>query len=172
MKFSEAYKLMEKGEKITLPDSKVYWKLVDDRVEAYDIFSNEFDHIVTTYHIICGGALEDDRWVVIHNNKESKGFGFGIALDKLKKGLKVSRKGWNGKNMYVYYEQPRYKVNVSRINNDIYNPESDYETYEGYFVLRYADRSFAVWTPSIMDLLAEDWYEVVCIDINNSSTAK
>ena len=79
MKFSEAYKLMEKGKKITLPDSKVYWKLVDDRVEAYDIFSNEFDHIVTTYHIICGGALEDDRWVVIHNNKESKGFGFEIA---------------------------------------------------------------------------------------------
>lgn len=38
--------------KITLPDSKVYWKLVDDCIKAYKIDSNEFDHNVTTSYII------------------------------------------------------------------------------------------------------------------------
>lgn len=116
-------------------------------------------------------CFKNDAWVVIYDNEEPKEFGFGMALEKLKKGLKVSRKGWNGKNMYVYYEQSRLVFGGSKLNNDIYNLESDYETYDGYFVIRYAETSFAVWTPSVMDLLAEDWYEVVCQDINNS-TAK
>lgn len=34
---------------------------------------------------------------------KTDGLNFGLALDALKMGKKVARKGWNGKNMYAYY---------------------------------------------------------------------
>ena len=46
---------------------------------------------------------------------------FGDAIKALKEGKKVARKGWNGKNMYVYYETQRIVVNGSKINNDMYS---------------------------------------------------
>lgn len=35
--------------------------------------------------------------------RKTDGLTFGLAIEALKKGFKVARKGWNGKGMYLYY---------------------------------------------------------------------
>lgn len=34
-------------------------------------------------------------------NREAEGMSFGLAIEAAKKGKKVARRGWNGKNQYV-----------------------------------------------------------------------
>lgn len=73
-------------------------------------------------------------------------FDFGVALENIKKGLKVCRKGWNGKGMYVKLEKG-----------------GDYEFSEinPFFVIKNTSNSFNTWVPSVSDLLADDW--MICI---------
>lgn len=70
---------------------------------------------------------------------------FGDALNVLKAGGKVARKGWNGKGMYVKLDKG-----------------GDYEFSEinPFFIIKNVKNSFNTWVPSVSDLLAEDW-EVV-----------
>lgn len=69
-------------------------------------------------------------------------FDFGVALENIKKGVKVCRKGWNGKGMYVKLEKG-----------------GDYEFSEinPFFVIKNTSNSFNTWVPSVSDLLATDW---------------
>lgn len=71
---------------------------------------------------------------------------FSDALIQLKNGLKLTRKGWNGKNMYV-------------ILTDRLEP-----TVGQYFVLHKREPANEFhqpgWVPSIDDLLAKDWETV------------
>lgn len=75
-------------------------------------------------------------------NNEGLSFDFGVALEYIKKGLKVCRKGWNGKGMYVKLEKG-----------------GDYEFSEinPFFVIKNTSNSFNTWVPSVSDLLATDW---------------
>lgn len=34
-------------------------------------------------------------------NRETDGMSFGLAIEAAKKGMKIARRGWNGKNQYV-----------------------------------------------------------------------
>lgn len=43
--------------------------------------------------------LADDVWDVLHANE---GLTFGQAIESMKQGKKVARKGWNGKGMYLW----------------------------------------------------------------------
>ena len=67
---------------------------------------------------------------------------FGIALNVLKAGHKVTRAGWNGRGMYI------------QLNKGI-----DFEFSElcPFFTIKNIRNSFDTWVPSVGDLLAEDW---------------
>lgn len=71
---------------------------------------------------------------------------FSIALIQLKKGKKMARTGWNGKNMHV-------------VLTDRLDP-----TVGQYFVMHKRDPGAEFhqpgWVPSIGDVLANDWVEV------------
>lgn len=69
---------------------------------------------------------------------------FGKALDKIKEGHKLSRKGWNGKNMFVKLQSPTDQSKMTQ-------PYIYIETPEGELV---------PWLASQTDLLAEDWFVV------------
>ena len=83
-------------------------------------------------------------------------FDFSTALSLMKKGMPVYRKGWNGiqlgKDMYVVlssplnspglFSEPYFKF-IEEMESD--DPISDWKTWIG-------------WMPSIMDILANDWY--------------
>lgn len=77
---------------------------------------------------------------------------FDEALDKLLKGSKLTRQGWNGKNQFIYYvPQGSYKPCTKLVN------EQDLVEYEPYIALKTMQGKVVPWTPSISDVLAEDW---------------
>ena len=71
------------------------------------------------------------------------GFDFGRAIFLLKSGSKVSRAGWNGKNMFLAYKLPDE-------NSDMDLP---------YIFMTTVNGSTVPWLASQTDMLAEDWQE-------------
>lgn len=91
-------------------------------------------------------------------------YGFGVALVFLKNGIKVARKGWNGKEMYLFY-QPGAKVPIENIHTE---PLRSIAAANGGVAdclpeirMKTADNKILTgWLASQTDLLAEDWYIV------------
>ena len=81
---------------------------------------------------------------------------FGEAIEALKQGKKVTRIGWNGKEMFLYLVQgSKFKVNREPLLS-IYKEGTEI-TYRPHIDLKTADGSVATWSPSGSDALAEDW---------------
>lgn len=78
---------------------------------------------------------------------------------RLKRGQRVSRKGWNGKGMSVVY-QKGYPDGI-RCNKQTSEAwginEGDLFKCEPYLQISTVDDSHAMWVPSIRDCLADDW---------------
>jgi len=69
------------------------------------------------------------------------GKNFGEAISELKKGNKVTRKGWNGKNMWLGLQVPD-------ANSKMTLP---------YIYMKTADNNQVPWLASQTDMLSEDW---------------
>lgn len=84
---------------------------------------------------------------------------FGQALEYLKAGNKVSRKGWNGKGMFVYLV-PAAKYPASRNKLGTMVEHADLEglvSYNPYMAIKNVDGTVSTWVPSVNDCLSEDW---------------
>ena len=84
------------------------------------------------------------------------GMTFGDALEAVKNGKSVARKGWNGKNQFVELASCiSYKGNAGEIvnvhHNDIGNKALAFIGTSGVQM---------GWLASQADMLAEDWYIV------------
>ena len=84
---------------------------------------------------------------------------FGRALEAAKQGKKIQRRGWNGKNMFVYFV-PGSTFDTPRTPLDEIVPEGTAVTYRPHLDMRYADGTFGVWLASQSDMLEEDWVVV------------
>ena len=80
-------------------------------------------------------------------------FSFGLAIELLKTGIKVSRKGWNGKGQYIelatcisYINANKEEINVE--HNDIGNKAIAFVGTSGVQI---------GWLASQADMLANDW---------------
>lgn len=81
--------------------------------------------------------------------RKSGEMSFGHALEMLKRGKKVARKGWNGKGMYLYLADG--KLLTEAIGDGSY-PFTDTIT------MKTADDKYCIgWLASQTDMLAEDW---------------
>lgn len=159
MKFLEALKLMKIGYKVKLPSWGGYWfwspvkQTVMIHTKDGDILDiRETDRTEYTLLNICS-----DEWIIADccNCPELGGeatFYFGDAIKYMKRGLKVKRKGWNGKNQYVRMVDP-YNDKAFQV---IEKEEVDGTLYP-YFALKNEQNGFVPWVPSTGDLLAEDW---------------
>lgn len=91
--------------------------------------------------------------------RKTSGLNFGLAVEAAKKGFKISRKGWNGKGMFVVY-QKGYPQGIS-CNKQTAEAwglhEGDLFKCEPYFQIKMVNGSHSMWVPSINDVLAEDW---------------
>lgn len=83
---------------------------------------------------------------------------FGEALEMLKSGKKVARRGWNGKGMFIFladnidFTTKADLSCISRLEGDLTHPS---------IVMKTSDNRFVVgWLASQTDMLSEDW-EVV-----------
>lgn len=72
--------------------------------------------------------------------------GIGWAVDSLNFGMRVRRRGWNGKGMFLEMQFP--------------GEDSGRATLPGV-LMSTADHEIVNWTCSMTDLLAEDWELVV-----------
>lgn len=85
---------------------------------------------------------------------------FGDALNALKNGKKVARKGWNGKeagkDMFIYYVpagnyKPCTKVAERLVNDEGLVP------YAPYIAMKTAQGYVVPWLASQTDILSDDW---------------
>jgi hypothetical protein len=94
--------------------------------------------------------------------KGEKSMNFGEAVELLKAGQKVARKGWNGKDMFIVY-QKGYPAGIP-CNEQTAKAwgmkEGDSFKCEPYLQIQMVNGSHSMWVPSINDVLAEDWEEV------------
>lgn len=79
---------------------------------------------------------------------------FGQAIEALKAGDKVSRTGWNGKDMWLYY----VPANSYKAQTDVAKVAfGETVPYRAYIAMKTAQGDVAVWTASQSDVLADDW---------------
>lgn len=84
---------------------------------------------------------------------------FGIAIEAMKKGNKVARRGWNGKGMFVVYQKAYPNgIPCNKQTAEAWGlNEGDLFICNPYFQIKNVDGSHSMWVPSINDCLAEDW---------------
>lgn len=70
---------------------------------------------------------------------------FGVALEDLRDGKKVYRKGWNGKGMWIALHNPYEEAHE---NNKMNRP---------YLYIKSATDTLVPWVASQTDILARDW---------------
>lgn len=85
---------------------------------------------------------------------------FGLAVEALKKGHKLARRGWNGKGMFVYYipEGEYYPAHSETAKIEL--SENGVIKHNAYLVIKTVTGKVTTWAPSINDCLADDWYIV------------
>lgn len=86
---------------------------------------------------------------------------FGKAIEALKDGKKVSRQGWNGKDMFIYLVKGRV-VPVEDLKNEAsfhYPLSKDVDVKVcDHIDMKAADGSIVVgWLASQTDMLSDDW---------------
>ncbi len=81
---------------------------------------------------------------------------FGEAIEALKKGLKVSRAGWNGKGMFLFLvDGGTFAVSRPPLNK--FYQEGTVINYCPHIDMKTADDKIVPWLASQTDVLAEDW---------------
>jgi hypothetical protein len=160
MKFNEALKAMKEGHKVKLPSWDGYWEYEadGDRIwmhckDGRVLEIRETDVLTYTLENICS-----DEWVIADEaNTPLLGgtatFHFGEAIKYLKRGLKVAREGWNGKNQYVELATAISYVNaddeiVNVLHQNIGNKALAFVGTSGVQM---------GWLASQADMLADDW---------------
>jgi hypothetical protein len=84
---------------------------------------------------------------------------FSEALEQIKDGKCMARKGWNGKNMYIFLV-PGSTFTVNRAPLLGIFPEGTEVNYRPHIDIRDAEGQIGTWTPSQADMMAEDWDDV------------
>lgn len=83
-------------------------------------------------------------------------YSFSEALEAIKNGSRVQRKGWNGKGMFIFL----VKGSVFQVNRPpllgIY-PEGTTINYHAHIDMKTADGQIVPWLCSQTDMLADDW---------------
>lgn len=160
MEFKKTLELMKQGMKMKLPSWGGYWfydnekeTIIMHTKEGKELDIRETERVEYTALNICS-----NDWVIADKNNcpELGGeatFGFDEAIKYLKRGMKVKRKGWNGKDQYielatnVSFKTPNDEViNVDHI--DMCNKAIAFHGTSGVQL---------GWLASQSDMLSEDW---------------
>lgn len=91
-------------------------------------------------------------------------YNFGGAIEALKAGKRVSREGWNGKNMFLFLLPANDGIPTKVIHDpalrQVIETELGGETFDALGSIRMftADKKILTgWLASQTDMLAEDW---------------
>lgn len=167
MKFEQALKAMKQGAKVKLPSWGGYWCwdpekqtiMMHCRAQDSDKGQGPVLDIRETKRVeYTLQNVISDEWVIAdESNTPVLGgeatFNFGDAIKYLKRGLKVKRKGWNGKNQYI-----ELASNISYVAADkqIVNCEHDAIGNKAIAFIGTSGVQMG-WLASQADMLADDW---------------
>lgn len=160
MKFERALRAMKSGSKVKLPSWGGYWYW-DPEKETIVIHTKEGQELdireTQTVEYTIQNILSDG-WVLADNQNcpilgGEATFSFGEAIKYLKRGMKVARKGWNGKKQYI---QLATGISYKTADDEIINCEHD---AIGNMAVAFVGTSGVQmgWLASQADMLAEDW---------------
>lgn len=163
MKFSEAEKALKAGKKIKLPKwEKAYWYMNQDGELINHFEEGEELPTIALFPRDMIWVTRDD-WEIVHEGepknvneptgemKKLRNFGWAIAA--LKRGEKVSRKGWNGKKQYI---QLASGISYATSDGKIVNCEHDAIGNQAIAFVGTSGVQMG-WLASQADMLAEDW---------------
>lgn len=160
MKFSEAFECMKQGAKVKLPSWGGFWFWDPEKktIIMHTKDGEEMDIRETQVVDYTFSNVACDDWVIADNQNcpELGGeatFSFGEAIKYLKRGMKVARKGWNGKKQYI---QLATGISYKTADGVIVNCEHD---AIGNMAVAFVGTSGVQmgWLASQADMLAEDW---------------
>ncbi len=167
MNFKQAFEAMKQGAKVKLPSWGGYWCwdpeketiMMHCRPQDADEGQGPVLDIRETQRVeyTLTNVLSDEWVLATEENTAILGgtptFGFGEAIKYLKRGLKVARKGWNGKNQHI-----ELATNISYMTADhvVFNCNHD---VIGNNAIAFVGTSGIQmgWLASQADMLAEDW---------------
>lgn len=159
MRFAEALKAMKNGAKVKLPSWGGYWYWDEEKqtIMMHTKDGEELDIRETQRVKYTVLNIVSEEWQIADSNNcpqlgGETTFSFGDAIKYLKRGLKVARKGWNGKHMYIRYVEP-YTDKAYRVTEQ----EPTDGTLQPYIAMKTTDNGFIPWLASQTDMLAEDW---------------
>lgn len=128
------------------------WPLMPDENPSDDGMLVEYVDGGTPNHPAHAGYISwSPRDVFDRAYRLTGGMTFGLAVEALKLGQPVARRGWNGKGMWLSYID-NWDAEVNEI--------SVLFEKRPWIGMKTADDQFVPWVASQTDILAEDW-EVV-----------
>lgn len=136
------------------------WELPADESGADEGYLVEYqDSPNSNHHAHKGYISWSPTSVFVEAYKQDGNLSFGHALEALKSGEKVARKGWNGKGMFIFLVKgSTFKVNRAPLLG-IY-AEGTEISYCPHIDMRTVDGSVVPWLASQSDMLAIDWFLV------------
>lgn len=159
MKFKQALEEMKKGIPMKLPSWGGYWCWDDEKqtIIMYTKDNQRLDIRETQRVEYTLQNILSEEWIPADGNNcpilggELK-MSFGVALELLKKGVKVAREGWNGKKQYIQLE-----TDISyTFEDEVIN--CDHEAIGNKAIAFVGTSGVQMgWLASQADMLAEDW---------------
>jgi hypothetical protein len=95
--------------------------------------------------------------------RRTDGVPFGLAMEALKLGKAIARKGWNGKGMFVYLVPANAYPAQTRLAKAHFGDKP--VPYNAYMALKGADGRVSTWAPSGTDAQADDWIILEVLDV-------
>ena len=157
MEFKKAYEALKQGHKIKREHWKGYWTKENGTITMHCKDGSVIPFLETEDIFVDLDNIVADNWIICDDIDESKlniqTFTFGEAISNLKRGKRVQRQGWNGKNQYIELAERVAYINAK---GEIINEgHSDI----GNKVIAFVGTSGVQlgWLASQADMLAEDW---------------
>lgn len=167
MNFGEALKAMKSGKKVKLPSWGGYWCWNEEkqtitmhcRPQDTDKGQGPVLDIRETQRVeyTLSNVLSDEWIIADEDNTPILGgiatFSFSDAIKYLKRGLKVARKGWNGKKQYI-----ELATSISYVNADGTTVNCEHDAIGNQAIAFVGTSGVQMgWLASQADMLAEDW---------------
>ena len=167
MKFTEALIEMKTGKKVKLPSWGGYWCwdpeketiMMHCRPKDTDEGQGTVLDIRETQRVeyTLSNILSDEWQLATEENTPVLGgtatFSFGDAIKYMKRGLKVARQGWNGKNQHI-----ELASNISYQNAAGKLVNCEHEAIGNQAIAFVGTSGVQMgWLASQADMLAEDW---------------
>lgn len=160
MKFEQALEEMKRGIPMKLPSWGGYW-CWDDEAETVIMYTKDNQRIdireTQRVEYTLMNVLSDE-WISANGENTTilggvPTFNFGEALKYLKRGFRVARKGWNGKEQYIELAQ---NISYQNISGKIVNCNHENISNRAVAFVGTSGEQMG-WLATQADMLAEDW---------------